>query len=533
VHASHDDIMARAKARLGTVLRGKYKLDRILGAGGMAVVYAATHRNQMRVAVKMLHPELSLSADIRTRFLREGYAANSVHHEGALKVLDDDVAEDGAAFLVMELLEGAAAEEHWERHRHQLPLKATIALGHELCDVLVAAHAKGIVHRDLKPANLFITNKGELKVLDFGIARVRDAATGGSSSGPAYVTGTGMLLGTPAFMPPEQARAQASQMDGQTDQWAVGATMFTLLTGRLVHTGDNASQLMIAAATEAAPTLRSVLGSVPPQVAAIVDRALAFQKADRWPSTRDMRDALARVYQSTFGEVVSTAPLRALFSEPEDPIAPTTASGTGPAAAPVPSFSPARSAEGAQKSPEVPRSRAPDAAPQPSLNEAGLSTAKPISSDRTPAGVPRRSPAIALGIGAGVLLLVGVGAAVKFGSSGGAPSQASVSATMVASSRPPEATTPATPVLTAALAPLDTPTPAPSPSLAVGPSPVTPAKVVIHPRTTPAAPASTTATATATLAPTSIAPAPAPPPPAPTKAAAPIDDPLQRLTPKL
>ena len=110
-----DEVALRAQERVGSVLREKYRLDRVLGIGGMAVVYAATHRNQKQFAVKMLHPELSLRRDIRTRFLREGYAANSFKHAGAVAVLDDDVAEDGAAFLVMEMLEGSGVEEMWER----------------------------------------------------------------------------------------------------------------------------------------------------------------------------------------------------------------------------------------------------------------------------------------------------------------------------------------------------------------------------------------------------------------------------------
>jgi serine/threonine-protein kinase len=431
VHASAEDIMARANARIGTVLRGKYKLERVLGAGGMAVVYGATHRNQMRVAVKMLHPELSLSEDIRTRFLREGYAANSVQHEGALKVLDDDVAEDGAAFLVMELLEGAGAEQHWERHGYHLPLKAVLALGHELLDVLASAHAKGILHRDIKPANLFVTKKGELKVLDFGIARVRDAATSGTGGGGASATSTGMLLGTPAFMAPEQALAQASQMDGQTDVWAAGATMFTLLTGRLVHQGENAPQIMVAAATRAASPIASVMPDVPPEVAAIVDRGLAFQKADRWSSAAEMRDAIAQVYQSTFGEVLSTLPMRALFSGPDDGTAQTMASSTG-SVRPVSSAPPAR----AQSSPPQPVPSQPQYAPsQPSFSaQAGLSTAKPVSSG-TPSGVPRRSPLLAVGIGAAVVLVAGVGIAMKLHGGGGEQTSAS-SAAAAASSSP-------------------------------------------------------------------------------------------------
>src|SRR5580700_7243547 len=156
------DSVSQAQRRVGTVLRGKYHLDRVLGVGGMAVVYAATHRNTKRFAVKMLHPELSIHEDVRTRFLREGYVANSVQHPGAVAVLDDDVAEDGAAFLVMELLDGAPVDAVWEKHGKRVPVAVVVAIGDALLDVLAAAHAKGVVHRDIKPANLFLTSDGRL-----------------------------------------------------------------------------------------------------------------------------------------------------------------------------------------------------------------------------------------------------------------------------------------------------------------------------------------------------------------------------------
>jgi serine/threonine protein kinase len=234
----------RAKLRVGQVLRDKYRIDRVIGVGGMAAVYAATHRNQKQFAVKVLHTELSYREDIRTRFLREGYAANSVKHPGAVAVLDEDVAEDGAAFLVMELLEGASVEELAERAGGRLAESYAIGIAHQLLETIASAHAQGIVHRDLKPANLFVTREGQLKVLDFGIARGRDVASGG-----ANVTGTGMLLGTPAFMAPEQALGKSAEIDAQTDLWAVGATLFTLLSGQLVHEGETPSHLMILAAT--------------------------------------------------------------------------------------------------------------------------------------------------------------------------------------------------------------------------------------------------------------------------------------------
>src|SRR5262249_12850382 len=150
----------------------KWRLDRLLGVGGMAAVYEATHRNKKRVAVKLLHAEFSQNADLRTRFLREGYAANVIEHPGAVSVLDDDVTDAGAAFLVMELLEGETLDQRWERMAGRLPAAEVFGFADQLLDVLAVAHTKGIVHRDIKPENLFVTREGTLKVLDFGIARV-------------------------------------------------------------------------------------------------------------------------------------------------------------------------------------------------------------------------------------------------------------------------------------------------------------------------------------------------------------------------
>src|SRR6202044_404284 len=138
--------------RIGTVLRGKYRLDSVIGTGGMAVVYKATHRNHAEFAVKMLHPELSVVDDIRSRFVREGYVANAVKHPGAVLVVDDDVAEDGAAFLVMELLRGKSLGKLWEKRGRALPSRVVTSISLQLLDVLAAAHEKAIVHRDLKPA---------------------------------------------------------------------------------------------------------------------------------------------------------------------------------------------------------------------------------------------------------------------------------------------------------------------------------------------------------------------------------------------
>jgi serine/threonine-protein kinase len=321
----------RARERVGTMLRGKYKLDRVLGFGGMAVVYAATHRNQAELAVKMLHPELSVNKEIRARFQREGYVANSVKHPGAVLVVDDDVAEDGSAFLVMEMLNGASVDELADRHGGKLPVKIAMIIAHELLDVLAAAHAKSIVHRDIKPANVFVTREGVVKVLDVGIARIRDATLGSS-----HATSTGTMMGTPAFMSPEQALAETANIDQQSDVWSVGALLFTLISGALVHEAATAPALLVKTATERPRSLAKVAPEAPARVAAIVDRALAFEKASRWPRAADMRDALKEAYRATFGAPLERSSLLGLFegvdaaTEPPAPAAPTVLAATTP-----------------------------------------------------------------------------------------------------------------------------------------------------------------------------------------------------------
>jgi len=300
-----DSEASRASARLGVVLRGKYRLDRVLGIGGMAVVYAATHRNGMEVAVKVLHAELTSRKDIRERFLREGLAANTLKHPGAVAVLDDDVAEDGSAFLVMELLKGETLEAVWERCGRHVDLPTVLAAGFQLCDILAAAHAHGITHRDIKPANLFLTVAGQLKVLDFGIARLRELSA-------ASATTTGMMLGTPAFMAPEQASGDVRAVGPQSDVYAVGATLFTLASGDFVHNGENGQQMVIRSATTPARSLATAVRGLPPAMVAVVDRALAFRPADRWPSAAEMRDAIRAAHSEAFGPMPSAIPLPAL-----------------------------------------------------------------------------------------------------------------------------------------------------------------------------------------------------------------------------
>jgi eukaryotic-like serine/threonine-protein kinase len=280
-----------ARTRVGALVKGKWRLDKLIGVGGMAAVYAATHRNGNRVAVKILHPQLSVHAPLRERFVREGYAANAVRHEGVVRVLDDDVAEDGSVFLVMELLEGESLNERWIHAGKNLPSEEVLRITDHLLDILAAAHDRGIVHRDVTPGNVFMTTGGALKVLDFGIARYEDGSG-------RTATQTGMVFGTPGFMAPEQARGQVDLIDAKTDLWAVGAMMFALISGRLVHQGATLNERMLAAMTQPAPPIATIFPTVDAGVAMIVDKALASDKADRWPDCRAMQRAVREAHHA-------------------------------------------------------------------------------------------------------------------------------------------------------------------------------------------------------------------------------------------
>jgi serine/threonine protein kinase len=309
VSLAQGDVVQRAEAKVGNLLHGKYRLERLLGVGGMAAVYEATHRNSKRFAVKVLHPELSLQNDVRTRFLREGYAATQVNHPGAVSVLDDDVAEDGSAFLVMELLKGTTMDSLWERYEWQMATGPVLAIGYQLLDVLAAAHSRGIVHRDIKPENLFLTTEGQVKVLDFGIARLQETAHSSS------LTGTGFVMGTPSFMAPEQALGRSSQVDAQSDVWSAGAALFTLLSGHYVHEGESPQAIVVQCATQPARSLDEVLPNAPAELVHLIDRALAFKKPARWQTALEMQAAVVEAGRAAGVDVTSREVLVRLLAE--------------------------------------------------------------------------------------------------------------------------------------------------------------------------------------------------------------------------
>lgn len=281
------EVIETAERRVGETIGGKWHLDRVIGVGGMAAVYEATHRNRNRVAIKLLHPALSLEEGTRHRFLREGYVANTIRHSGAVQVLDDDVTQDGHAFLVMELLRGESVEERLHRKGGALEMHEALSIMEQLLDVLEAAHDQNVVHRDIKPDNLFLTDDGKLKVLDFGIARLHQ--------GNQRATKVGSFMGTPAFCAQEQARGRWDEVDHRTDLYSVGATLFTCLTGTHVHEAETSSEQLALAIGATARSLADVMPHAPRELVELVDTALSYDKEDRFQSARAMRAAVQRV----------------------------------------------------------------------------------------------------------------------------------------------------------------------------------------------------------------------------------------------
>jgi serine/threonine-protein kinase len=510
---------SEALSHIGTVLKGKYRLDSVIGSGGVATVYAATHRNKKRFAIKMLHREFSAHDDVRAGFLREGYAANSVGHPGVVNVLDDDTADDGSAFLVMELLEGRSVESLRERRGGQLPVPVVLAIAEQLLDVLAVAHARGIVHRDIKPENLFVTRSGQLKVLDFGIARAFDVAQDNPDG-----WGSGKVFGTPVYMAPEQAAALDGEIDPQTDVWGVGATLFTLLSGHTVHEGETVEQVALLAATKAARSLASVC-EVPAPVVELVDRALAFAKNDRWSSAWEMRDearlrAIALLGNAPPPEFLA----KALPNDSEAPpssrelltvIAARTAGPTVPAPPPemegqdaaLPALPPA---------PLLPVLVVPALAPSantpapsaPVTLDASESSVPPAAAGPTFATRKRVAVFAAAGAALGIVLVL----AMLSQSRGPAPAAGAQGA-----AEHPAQTTATAPTATATAAASVTPAPSAAPSASIAPSKATVPELSVEDLPAATTTATAIATATATAAPPTTPPATATATATPTK----------------
>ncbi|MGZ3429177.1 MAG: serine/threonine-protein kinase, partial [Polyangia bacterium] len=267
---------------VGTVVDGRYRIERVLGTGGMGAVYEAEHIEiGKKVALKVLHPQFSRQADLVARFRREARAASKVGHPNIVDVTDSGTTPDGDVYFVMERLDGLDLGEVL-RHERRIAPDRVVAIGTQVCRALSAAHAAGIIHRDLKPENIFLVSREGVadfvKVLDFGIAK-QDM---GNQNSPRRLTTPGIAMGTPEYMAPEQAAGKA--IDGRVDIYSVGAILYEMLTADPPHHGANVMEILAKKATEAPTPPRELNPDVPEALEEVVMRCLE-RDPDRRPQT--------------------------------------------------------------------------------------------------------------------------------------------------------------------------------------------------------------------------------------------------------
>jgi serine/threonine protein kinase len=276
--------------RIGTLLGERYRVEAILGRGGMGVVFRARQEdNGLPVAVKILRPELAQQdPQFAKRFVREARAAAAVRHPNVVEILDVGEEPDGTIYQVLELLVGESLREHLER-KERLDPTMMLELLLPVMNALEAAHAAGIVHRDLKPDNIFLARQpsGEAKptLLDFGIAKLLD------TRGGSFATNTGSIMGTPAYMAPEQAGGYKDQGPA-IDVWAMGIIAFECLTGSPPFHGSSPAHVMLKIMTEAPPPVDTVVAEIPVGISQAIEKALQRTPADRHHTMAAFRGAL-------------------------------------------------------------------------------------------------------------------------------------------------------------------------------------------------------------------------------------------------
>ena len=289
------DLLTASELQPGMVLRGKYEILGKLGAGGMAAVYRARHLAFGEVrAIKVVNNRLADDEDFLRRFRNEAVMARRLHHPHAVRVDDLDVTEDGRPFIVMEYVEGYNLREVI-RQEGALSLRRSVRIARQVASALAAAHALGIVHRDIKPDNILLTGAGEdetAKVLDFGIAKMKESALGDSG---AVATRTGMVVGTPQYISPEQAMGRrGSELDGRADLYSLGVVLYEMVTGRLPFESDTAMGIILHHLQTLPPAPRDVrpdLG-IPEPLSDVLMRALEKEPEKRFASAAAMSLAL-------------------------------------------------------------------------------------------------------------------------------------------------------------------------------------------------------------------------------------------------
>jgi serine/threonine-protein kinase len=280
---------ASALVAPGAIVAGKYRLDAIIGEGGMGAVWSATHTGLgQAVAIKFISKEFITSPEALRRFDSEAKAAAQLRSRHVVQVFDNGTLEDGTPYIAMELLRGENV--HARVHRAgAVPLNEVVEILSQCCRALARAHAAGIVHRDIKPDNIFLTQTEEegtlVKVLDFGIAKFA------SNPGDHSSTRTGAVLGTPLFMSPEQARGLKT-IDHRTDIYSLGLVAYTMLTGNLAFSSESFGDLLVQICTAPLPSLCANAPWLPASMEPWFQRACAREPASRFASAQELADAL-------------------------------------------------------------------------------------------------------------------------------------------------------------------------------------------------------------------------------------------------
>lgn len=273
---------------VGTILNERYRVEQLLGEGGMGAVYLGRHvLIGKKVAIKFLHSAFSRNESVVRRFMREAKVTAEIGHANIVEVLDFGISPSGEPYLVMEYLEGESLSDLLKR-TGPVSTDAAVGIMIPVLRALEAAHNKGVVHRDLKPDNIFvIPNQDELptvKVIDFGISKR-------STAEDEKLTQTGTILGTPAYMSPEQVRG-ASDLDHRTDLYAMGVILYEMLTGALPFKGQNYNEILLKVVTEPPRPASELNSDLPQEVLAIIDRALSKDPGERHQSAAEMIEAL-------------------------------------------------------------------------------------------------------------------------------------------------------------------------------------------------------------------------------------------------
>jgi eukaryotic-like serine/threonine-protein kinase len=275
----------------GTLVAGKYRIERLIGRGGMGSVWAATHIGLgQQVAIKLISRRYADSREARQRFDLEAKAVAQLRSRHVVQVFDNGETDDGTPYIAMELLEGESLD-HRINMRGPIPVDIALRIASQVSRALSRAHAIGIVHRDLKPENIFLTHSQDddeeiAKVLDFGIAKIK--RTDGSSSSS---TRTGAVLGTPLFMSPEQARGLKT-VDHRTDVYSLGMVVYMMLTGRPAISGDSFGDILVAICTQPLPPICSAAPWLPPAFESWFARACAREPTDRFQSPEELIEGL-------------------------------------------------------------------------------------------------------------------------------------------------------------------------------------------------------------------------------------------------